>query len=308
MRVGITGATGFIGRRLVRHHLERGDQVRALSRRSGSAGGAEWFNGDLTGDIPRGFVRDLDVLYHCAAELRDLSKAEAVNVEGTRRLVEVARGEVRRWVQLSSAGVYGRRGDGVVNEDTPEQPAGVYEVSKASADRLMCEAAASGALPAPAILRPTIVFGAEMPNQSVFQLVRIIDRGLFFFIGPPGATANYVEVSCVVEALARCGSDERAVGRTFVLSDSRTIESFAGTIAALLGRAHPRHRLPLAVARSAAMAGGWIPGFPLTRSRVEAMTSRCQYDGRRICRELDFRYPVSVEQGLKELVTAWKRS
>lgn len=313
MRVGITGATGFIGRRLLRRHVEHGDSVRALSRRPDPglewSRGVDWFTGDLTDStgIPPKFVQGLDVLYHCAAELHDVSKAEAVNVEGTRRLVNAARGEVGRWVQLSSAGVYGRRMEGTVNEDSAEQPQTVYEASKAFSDVLVRRAATAGAFPPPVILRPTIVFGPEMPNQSVFQLVRIIDRGMFFFIGPPGASANYVDVSCVVEALARCASEPGAAGRTYILSDTRTIESFAGAIADALGRPRPGLRIPASLARTAAVAGGWIPRFPLTRSRVDAMTTRCRYEGERICRELDFSYPVTIEQGLQELVSAWIR-
>jgi nucleoside-diphosphate-sugar epimerase len=313
VRVGITGATGFIGRRLLRHHVEGGDSVRAFSRHADPgvewSRGAEWFTGDLSqpSGIPRGFVQGLDALYHCAAELWDLSRAEAVNVAGTQRLVDAAHGNIGRWVQLSSAGVYGRRMDGLVNEDTPEHPEGVYETTKASSDIVVRRAAEKGAFPPPVILRPTIVFGPDMPNQSVFQLVRLIDRGLFFFVGPPGASANYVEVSCVLEALTRCASDARAAGRTYILSDSRTIDSFAGAIASALGRPRPRLRLPKPVARTVAMAGSWIPGFPLTQSRVDAMTTRCWYDGERICRELDYSYPVTVEQGLQELVSAWKR-
>ncbi len=312
MRVAITGATGFIGRRLLRHHVERGDSVRAFSRRADPgewSRGVEWFAGDLSqpSGIPREFVQGLDTLYHCAAELRDLSRAEAVNVEGTSRLLDAARGEVGRWIQLSSAGVYGRKIDGLVDEDTAEQPQGVYETTKASSDAIVRQAAAEGAFPPPVILRPTIVFGPDMPNQSVFQLVRLIDRGLFFFAGPPGASANYVELTCVVQALAHCATDPRAAGRTYILSDSRTIESFAGAIADALGRPRPRLRLPAQAARTVAMAGSLIPGFPLTQSRVDAMTTRCRYDGERICRELDYSYPVTVEQGLRELVSAWRR-
>ena len=52
MRVGITGATGFIGSALARRHLERGDAVRCLSRRAQTPGttiaDVEVVTGDLT--------------------------------------------------------------------------------------------------------------------------------------------------------------------------------------------------------------------------------------------------------------------
>ncbi len=67
----------------------------------------------------------------------------AVNLQGTGALVAAAAGRIGRWVQLSSAGVYGRYRDGVVSEKTPVTPQGEDETSKAQADQLVIEAAAN---------------------------------------------------------------------------------------------------------------------------------------------------------------------
>lgn len=75
MIVAITGATGSVGKKLVHKHLAAGDTVRALSRRPahGLPSNVEVHSGGLTGDAAalERFVEDADVLYHCAAELRD---------------------------------------------------------------------------------------------------------------------------------------------------------------------------------------------------------------------------------------------
>jgi nucleoside-diphosphate-sugar epimerase len=168
MVVGITGATGFIGAALVQRHLERGDAVRCLSRRGPTVldERSEIVQGDLTMPDARlaRFADGLDVLYHCAGELVTPGRMRAVNLHGTAALVSAAAGRIGRWVQLSSAGVYGRYRDGIVTEETPLVPQGEYETTKAEADSLVIDAMQHRRIASTAILRPTIVFGAGMPN------------------------------------------------------------------------------------------------------------------------------------------------
>ncbi|MBA3023300.1 MAG: NAD-dependent epimerase/dehydratase family protein [Gammaproteobacteria bacterium] len=309
--IAITGATGFIGRHLVARHVALGDEVRYLTRSADSAplSGAIRHVGDLGGaaDDLQGFLRGADVLYHCAAELQDASRMEGTNVAGTRNLLQAAQGEVGRWVQLSSTGVYGLHRGGEVDEDTGLRPGNAYERSKAAADALVLDAAVGTALPC-VLLRPSNVYGADMSNRSLFQLIRMIDKGLFFFIGQPGAAANYIHVENVVDALLACG--EAALpqnGRTYIVSDHCMLEDFVGIIAARLGRSEPRLRLPLWPVHAAASLCGSIPGFPLKPSRVAALTDRTIYRTDRIVRELGYRNRITLEQGVGGLVDAWRQ-
>jgi nucleoside-diphosphate-sugar epimerase len=61
-------------------------------------------------------AKGADVLCQCAAERPDALRMNAVNVEGTRKLLAAAVGNVGRWIQLSSLGVYGSTRSGVVRE------------------------------------------------------------------------------------------------------------------------------------------------------------------------------------------------
>ena len=306
MLVGITGGTGFIGSAVVQRHLRRGDAVRCLSRRRlpGRDGRMEFVSGDLTAPDARltRFADGLDVLYHCAGEVRDDRRMRAVNLQGTGALVAAAAGRIGRWVQLSSAGVYGRYRDGVISERTPVTPQGEYETTKAQADQLVIEAAAKGRIDSVVVLRPTIVFGAGMPNRSIAQMIAVIQRGRFFFIGRRGASANYVHVSNVVDALVLCGTSPCASGRIYNLSDWTTVEDFARVIADALGRPRPRLRLPERPVRLMVDACGRIASLPLTQARIDALVSRARYASDRIQQELGYVPRVSIDDGLTELV------
>src|SRR5439155_2478471 len=135
--------------------------------------------------------------------------------------------------------------------------------TKAAGDALVLEAARQGRLASTVILRPSIVFGEGMPNQSIRQMVRVIDRGLFFFIGAPGASANYVHRSNVVDALVLCGTLPAAHNREYNLSDWCTIEDFAGAIADALGKRRPSLRLPERPVRAAVRTFGRLTKLPL---------------------------------------------
>lgn len=310
MIIGITGGSGFIGKRLVQRHLARGDNVRVLTRNPSDNSlpdEVELFPGDLTLPEARfeNFVDGVDVLYHCAAELRDVSRMEAVNVLGTRRLIDAAAQHVHRWVQLSSVGAYGPVRQGIVTEQSPEQPSGPYEVTKTRADALVRQAATHGAFEA-VLLRPSIVYGEGMPNRSLYQWLAMMERGLFFFMGPEGASANYIHVDDVVAALELCATHAHAAGNTFNLSDWCTIEELVNIFTVALGRPAPSRRLPLAPIRLLAAILGRIPGFPLTSSRVDALSSRASYPINHIEKELDFALKVPMKKGMGQLAGAWK--
>lgn len=307
MIVAITGGTGFIGRCLVERHIARGDEVRFLTRQrpKQSIAGAIPVIGDirtLTPDVGIELLLGADVLYHCAAELRDTRLMYDINVLGTRNLLSIAKGTVKRWVQLSSTGVYGKNPSQNVNESTPINPSDAYEASKAEADELVCAAMAGQQLQG-VVLRPSNVYGIGMPNQSLFQLIKIIRGGWFFFIGQQGAMVNYISVNNVVDALVLCGTASLpSNGRTYIVSDSCSLESFVRIIAVSLGVPAPDKRLPESLIRKLAYLGDYLPAFPLCTSRVDALTRRHVYVSDRIQSELAYQHAVSMAVGIEELV------
>ena len=296
MIAAVTGGTGFIGRALVERLLRGGSftEVRVLTRGRQVAAGARAVQGDLTTDRLEALVDGASVVFHCAGELRNERGMRALHVEGTRRLLDAARGRVARWVQLSSVGAYGRAvREGVIEEDSPLAPEGEYEVTKVEADALLARAGLPWVT-----LRPSIVFGPGMTNRSLRQWAGAIERGWFAAIGGPGAIANYVYVDDVADALLACARAPAAAG-VYVLSDDRPLESFVAAMAAALGRPAPARRLPEAPLRLAARAFGWLPGFPLTESRLDALTRRVSYPSRRIRDQLGYRFATSIEAGLQ---------
>ncbi|MDP2782480.1 NAD(P)-dependent oxidoreductase [Devosia sp.] len=312
MIAAVTGGTGFIGKKLVARLVERGDTVRLLTRSPNLPDHSsllEMHECDLlTAEVSElsTMLDGVGVLYHCAGQLKEPLAMRALHVDATRKLAEAASRRIGRWVQLSSVGVYGSVPEGAITEDSALNPFGEYEITKTESDKIVVDAASKGGF-SYSILRPSNVFGAEMANQSLFGMIAMIDRGLFLYIGKPGASANYIHVDNVIEGLVSCGTMQQAECRIYNLSDHCTLEHFVGTIATRLGRPAPRLRIPAPLAYLAGEVLGGIPGFPLTRSRVEAMVNRSVYPISRIQQELGYHHVTSMEDGLLELVEAYKQ-
>lgn len=306
MQISITGATGFIGKRLVRYYEEQGAAVHLLSRKKLPVAGAgtRLFQHDLLiGDSNDliDFVEGSDVVYHCAAELSDVSRMWEINMEGTKKLFDAARGRVGRWVQLSSVGVYGRPRFGLVDEKYVPDPQNEYEKSKLAADDWLREQCQLHGV-ALTILRPSTVFANDMPNQSLFQLFSAIQRGRFCFIGSKQSQMNYVHANNVLAALVLCGHHTEAAGETFIVSEHLDMGEFIHVVADQLQCPRPKIVIPQMFARGVAMLFSGIPNFPLTASRIDALTSQCIFAENHIRRKLGYVPVITLEKGLRSLV------
>ena len=135
----VTGASGAIGKRIVKHLLEKGLRVNVLSRKNtvNRDNGVFSFQGDLGGDIDlTPFLNGADYLFHCAGEISDPSKMHAINVEGTRKIFEASKNVgLKYFCHISSAGVVGKTEKKLVDEECPCNPTNTYEKSKYLAEQ-----------------------------------------------------------------------------------------------------------------------------------------------------------------------------
>ena len=296
MIIAITGGNGFIGKHLVKQNIDQGYQVRILSRKPPlEKSSVKYFHGDLSNpnDDFSSFLDSVDILYHCAGEINNESLMQELHVKGTQRLVDASKGRIGKWVQLSSVGAYGACREGVITENSKEYSLEIYEKTKIESDKIV----KNSGIPY-SILRPSNVFGADMPNQSLRALLRAVHRGLFFFIGKQNESLmNYVHVADVANALMCCGSNEKALGEVFNLSQTTTVEKMVASFLSELESDKKIFRVPKLVVKLIVSIFGRIPKFPLTASRVDALTFKCVYNSDKIQKILEFKYSMTLEEG-----------
>ena len=90
--VCVTGANGFIGKKLVEELIKTECTVRILTRKKQIKfhNNVEVFTGDLTdGNFSiKEFIKNCDILYNCAGEINNETLMRPLHVDGTQKLIE----------------------------------------------------------------------------------------------------------------------------------------------------------------------------------------------------------------------------
>lgn len=308
----VTGGNGFIGRRVVDLCLDAGWAVRILTRKepsvySSNKTNVSFFQGDLSNPENdfTDFLSNVDFVFHCAAELENESVMESIHCAGTARLLAAVPSDLVRWIQLSSVGVFGPKRAGIINEQTEYSPIGVYEKTKLLADELVEKSAAEKGIQF-SLIMPSIVFGNDMPNQSIKSLAQVIERKLFFYIGDNQAVVNYVSADDVARALIMAAVSEKAINKKYILSQHVPLTDMVAALARGVKVEPPRFRIPENVVRLfLRLSRGGIG--PLTDTRVDALTSHAVYSSDRINIELGFSYSQSLLSGFQEYASSIRR-
>lgn len=304
-RIAITGATGFLGRRLVPKLVAAGYDVRLATRAaSREEEQISLFQIDLVTacDASLGsFLSGCDTLIHMAGEIVDESKMYALHVDSTRRLANAATAAaVPRWLQLSSCGVYGSVRSGTVVESCAKFPIGEYETTKWQSEQIACRWACENDKQV-TILRPSIIWADDMPNNSLRSLIGAISSGLFFYVGRPGANYPAVHADDVADAILLAIQNPSKCA-AFNVSENIPIETLVSTIADILRLPAPWIRVPEFMARLLATTSTIIPAMPLTPGRVDALCSHAIFSSEAIKASLGWQPKVQLRDGLDGLV------
>ncbi len=281
--------------------------------------GREVFNGDLLQphDALRGFLEGCNLLYHCAGEINDTDLMYDLHVRGTSNLLKAVSekinltGEAFHWVQLSSTGAYGKRtlsnleADVSIDETFSPAPVGEYEVTKTISDELVISFSEIEPLFTYTILRPSIVVGPQMPNQSFFQLSAMVRKRLFFYIGSKKALSTYVHVDDVIRALVICATDPRTKGQIFILSNDCLLSEVIDSMADVYNVSRPTLRVPVYVVRLLVRLASPFVRLPLTDDRIDELVKNVGYSSIKIEETIGFEYQASIPQAMPALLSQY---
>ena len=290
MKVLITGASGMVGRNLVRYFGEKGIGTLPTDL-------SGW---DVSGNLlDRDFVfktlasQDFDAIIHLAAiteikkTIEDPKLCFEVNCFGTLNMLELARKKgVSRIIVASSANVFGAPKSNPVTEESPLDPRVPYDYSKVVCENMAMAFHKSVGLPA-AITRSWLLFGEyDQPSRATIRFIRacLKDEPLTLYNGGKDTTSPSHAVNYAKLALSIL-TNERAIGQAFNFGGEGpvSIRELAETVKKLTGSKSELRLLP-------------------PRSELEKDPQISYPSTDRVRDLLGYRYELTLEQGLSRTI------
>jgi nucleoside-diphosphate-sugar epimerase len=223
MRIAITGATGFLGRYIVRHFAEAGHQLRCWHRPDSDLSGfekhadaIEWHSGSLGDETAvRELVRDSDAVVHAAVQWEGPSTRGrgghgaasvffGINLSGSLQLFQAAfEAGVPRFVFISTCAVHEVILENrPLDEAHPLWPSSHYGAHKAALEAFVHSYGLGQGWPICA-LRPTGIYGLAHPPQASrwYDLIGQVIRGERVESPRGGKEVHAADVARAVELL-----------------------------------------------------------------------------------------------------------
>jgi nucleoside-diphosphate-sugar epimerase len=251
-RVLVTGASGFIGKRLVNALAKEGWKVRAAARNLSALLAPTSIERAALPDLarPADWSKLLDGVTH-AVHLAGIAHAPGslpdalytrINAEAAGELALAALGRIERLVFISSVRAQaGLSADHTITEKDPPQPTDAYGRAKLEGERLI---AASGI--SFTVLRPAVVYGKGVKG-NIASLATLAKTPMPLPFAGLDNRRSLLALENFVSAISLALLSEQAANETFLVADAEPI-SVADLVAAMReGLRRPPHlvKVPL---------------------------------------------------------------
>ncbi|MCF7355633.1 SDR family oxidoreductase [Vibrio sp. CK2-1] len=318
MNLLITGATGFVGSRLVDVALDKQYKVSAVRRSEpvpivDSEQRLQWCTGNLSPEFDWSKnLTDIDCVIHCAARVHQMQEEaqdiqavyDETNYHGTLNLAQQAvDAGVKRFIFLSSIKVNGEQTESgkPFFPKASAPPVDPYGLSKYKAEIALMELAQKTGLEV-VILRPPLVYGPGVKAnfQSMMKWVR---RSIPLPLGAIHNQRSLVYLDNLVALITVCIKHPNAVNQTFLVSDDYDVSTTQ--LLKQIKRSSKSHSVLLPIPMSWFNLVASLVGKPQIAQRL---CGSLQVDISETKKQLNWQPPVSWEQGISETVRYYLQS
>lgn len=304
MNILLTGASGFLGRRLAKRLIMQKDISLTVTVRLRNVPieVPTYVVGELSGKVDwRCAVAGQQVVVHAAASAHitrtesgePLAEYRRVNVDGTLELArQAAAAGVKRFVFISSIGVNGNinvRPFTALDVPHPVEP---YAQSKWEAEQGLWRIQQETGMEL-VIIRPPLVYGPKAPG-NFGNLVRWVGKGIPLPFGAIQNRRSLVGIDNLVDLIVRCIDHPAAANQVFLAGDGRDLSTteLLRLVGDAMGRPARLIPVPAGVLKlSAALLG--------RKAMAQRLLGSLQVDISQTCETLDWQPPFTVEEGLR---------
>ncbi|MCB0806170.1 MAG: NAD-dependent epimerase/dehydratase family protein [Bacteroidales bacterium] len=259
----VTGGTGFLGSHLVCRLVKDGCKVRVLHRRTSDFSifnrvakynhltdpeinrFVDWEEADILDPYRlEEVVNDISVIYHCAGMVSfqpgDGKRLNKININGTANLINAAlQSKVQNFCHVSSTAAIGRADHELIIDERViwknSNRNSRYAVSKYGAEREVWRGIAEGLNAV--IVNPSIILGPGEVNSGSTRMIRVVDKGLYFYT--PGSN-GFVDVRDVVNIMIKLINGNIFNERFIISSENVTYKELFSYMAKYLHKPAPK--------------------------------------------------------------------
>jgi nucleoside-diphosphate-sugar epimerase len=302
----ITGASGFVGKKLANSLLRQTNSLTCLVRRFDKAAQEiPRITYRETGEINSNtdwspFLEGMDVIIHLAARAHILNESTAnpldeyrkANTQNTLQLAHsAAKAKVKRFIFVSSIGVNGSASIAPFNEASPPNPTVPYAISKLEAEQGLREIATRTVMEA-VIVRPPLVYGPNCPGNFL-RLLDLVYKGLPLPFGSVNNLRSLIGVNNLTDFLVRCVEHPAAANKTFLIADKPDISTPDMMRVLAQGMDRPSRLIPAPYGLIRGVAGMFG-----RRATLEKLCGTLQIDSSFARKTLGWSEPLSLHEGL----------
>jgi len=320
----ITGATGFVGSNLAKKLIDNGYEVVALTRKQSDVSflkkiGVKVIYSDLNNykSLKKG-LGQVDVVYHLAAIKRgSFCSAKTyynVNVKSAENILKYCPNNLHRFVYCSSAGVYGnnfKKSELPIDDSYPHKAYGIYEQTKAMAEKTVEKLAKSRGIPY-TIIRLGFTYGPG--NTSMIKMFKLIRKHHFFIFAGEGKNLIHpTYIDDLVNALRLIIKNKKAINEEFIIAGKEitTSNKFASSIAESLNVNLKKFNLPRGLLKFNGNVADFIgrnlgTDFPVTKI-MDFLVKNATYDCSKAKNLLEYKAKTGVKEGINKTVKWYER-
>jgi NADH dehydrogenase len=291
----ITGATGFVGRNLIKSLVDDGAKVTALIR---SPNKAALFNGfDITlknGDLlhKESLKRFLDgniYVIHLASVVSSTKRQDyqRVNIDGMINIVEASEDSgIKKFIYISS-----------INAE--ENPDSLYGSTKKEAEKILEQSKL-----AYTILRPSVIYG-KYDNKNIATMIKMAQRfPIFPMLGDGNCKRQPLFVNDLIWVIKELFKNNTGVFKKYNVGGSEilTLNEIANIIFKVIGKRRMMVHIPIAAANRLARSLVFIkPEFSSNLEQLKHLSKDIFFDCNLLKADFSFN-PIDFENGLRFLL------
>ena len=291
----VTGATGFIGSRLVEELINKGYDVTSLIRK-GKEGNSKSniIYGDLTDEKIDFKDLKFDCVFHLASHTpleKNKKVLEKVNLEGTKKLFQEIKSITKSIIYISGLGVYGETGEAVIDESQNYNPNTNFVKIRLDAEKYLKDNSVEHKIDF------TVVHFGDVygPDGWFYEmLVKRLKKNTFRMPKGGNYYKGFVHVEDAVGSIIAI-LEKQAFGESFIIADSMPVsfKEFSNFTADQINAKHPGS-VPVFLAKA-------VLGSDL----IKLLTTSMKVSNKKILKIYDFKYP-NYKEGIKQVTSELK--